>query len=264
MIRLNPLVRETLRGLGEPGPAHLAHLGYLGLQGLALFLWWPPRRDLYHILATGDPPDPLLAVSIAFGFTLCWYSLRAGAEEILLPGQHPLGEWALGSPVSLPRILRGYLGAQILQSLYALGLSSPLLLAAFTVGGGTWPALLAGIAAALVQALFYRLAGALVYLLLGARRVLNLMTLRAVLILGYALPPFVLPAASHIMLSVRLFDPPAGAAAVAGSAFVPFMAIYAALCALLVLALHALLARHRGAALPAAPEAGLRGARRRR
>lgn len=257
MIPVNPLIRETARGLEEPDRVHLVHLGHLALQGLVLFLWWPPRNDLYHVLATGNPPDPLLAVIIATGVTLSWYSLRAGAEEILLPGQHPLGEWALGTPLPLARILRGYLGGQLLQSLHAVFLSAPLLLAAFTVGGGTWPVLLASIAAILVQALFYRLAGALLYLVLGHRRTLTLVSLRAALILGYALPPFLLPAASHIMVSLRLFDSAAPAAATGPEAGI-FLLTYAGLSTLLALALHCVLARHRriaaasdaGAALP--------------
>ena len=252
MIRLNPLVQEAVLGLGEPGRAHFVQLGHLGLQGLVLFLWWPPRNDLYHVLATGNPPDPLLAVVIAVGVTLAWYSLRAGAEEILLPGQHPLGEWALGSPLPLARILRGYLGAQLLQSLHAAYLSTPLLLAAFAVGGGTWPVLLSGIAAALVQALFYRLAGALLYLVLGHRRTLNLIALRAALILGYAVPPFVLPAASHIMVSLHLFSPsrPAEAATIPEPAAL-FVLIYSGLSAFLALVLYLVLARHRRAATAA-------------
>ncbi len=259
MTPLNPLVRETARGLGEPDRVHRVHLSYLGLQGLVLFLWWPPRNDLYHVLATANPPDPLLAVIIAAGVTLSWYSLRAGAEEILLPGQHPLGEWALGSPLPLARILRGYLGGQLLQSLHAVFLSTPLLLAAFAVGGGTWPVLFTSVAALLVQALFYRLAGALAYLVLGHRRTLTLVSLRAGLILGYALPPFLLPAASHIVLSFRLFDSAAPAEASGPEAGL-FLLAYAGLSALLALALHRVLARHRRAAMPpgadSVPEGG--------
>ena len=248
MSRLNPLVHEALLGLGEPGRAHFVHLGYLALQGLVLFLWWPPRNDLYHVLATGNPPDTLLAVVLALGVTLSYYSLRAGAEELTLPGQHPLGEWALASRLPLVRILRGYVAGQILQSGHALLLSSPLLLAAFAVGGGAWPALLASLGILLVQALFYRLSGALVYLVLGHRRTLALVSVRAVLLLGYALPPFVLPAASHVMVSYRLFNRPAPAQSVTVPEPLLFVLVYAALSSLLMLALLFLFSRHRDAA----------------
>ena len=252
MTRLNPLVQEVLTGLGEPGKAHFVHLGYLALQGLVLFLWWPPRHDLYHVLATGNPPDTLLAVVIALGVTHAYYSLRAGAEEILLPGQHPLGEWTLASPLPLLRILRGYAGGQLLQSFHALFLSSPLLLAAFTVAGGAWPPLLASLAALLAQALFYRLSGALIYLSLGHRRTLALLSVRAVLFLGYALPLAALPSASHIMLSHRLFDSPASSAS---SAAPPeplfFVLVYAGLSVVLSAALYLLLSWHRRTAAAA-------------
>ena len=253
MSRLNPLLLETLLGLGEPGKAHLVHLGCLALQGLVLFLWWPPRHNLYHMLATGNPPDTLLAVVIALGVTLSYYSLRSGAEEVLLPGQHPLGEWALASPLPLARILRGYVAGQLLLSLHALLLSAPLLLAAFTVAGGAWPVLLASLGMVLVQALFYRLAGALLYLVLGHRRTLAPLSVRAVLLLGYALPPFLLPAASHIMVSYRLFNRPAAPAEAlaAPEAALLFALFYAGLASLLAVALHVLLSRHRRAAATA-------------
>ena len=248
MNRLNPLTHETLLGLGEPGRAHFVHLGYLALQGLVLFLWWPPRNDLYHVLATGNPPDTLLAVVIALGVTLSHYSLRVGAEELTLPGQHPLGEWALASRLPLVRILRGYVAGQILQSGHALLLSSPLLLAAFAVGGGAWPALLASLGILLVQALFYRLSGALVYLVLGHRRTLALVSVRAVLLLGYACPPFVLPATSHVMVSYRLFNPSVPAETVSVPEPLRFVLIYAALSLLLTMVLILIFSRHRAAA----------------
>lgn len=248
MSRLNPLLHEALLGLGEPGRVHLVHLGYLALQGLVLFLWWPPRNDLYHVLATANPPDTLLAVVIALGVTLSYYSLRAGAEELMLPGQHPLGEWALGSRLPLGRILHGYIAGQLLQSVHALLLSSPLLLAAFAVGGGAWPALFASLGALLVQALFFRLSGALLYLMLGQRRTLALVSVRAVLLLGYAVPPFVLPAASHIMISHRLFDPSAPTKTETVPELLTFVLIYAALSVLLTLVLFLLFSRHRDTA----------------
>ena len=246
MSRTNPLVLEALRGLSETGKVHRAHLGYLALQGLVLFLWWPPANDLYHVLATGNPPDTLPAVVMALGATLAYYSLRAGAEEVLLPGQHPLGEWALASPLPLGRIMRGYLGGHLLQALHAIALSSPLLLTAFSVGGGTWTALSWGLATALVQATFYRLAGALIYLEMGHRRALTLLSLRAVLLLGYALPPFAAPAASHLMVSYRLFQLPSPAPrAAALPEPLLFMLVYAGLCAALTCVLCLVLSRHR-------------------
>ena len=251
MKRLNPLLHETLLGLGEPGRAHFVHLGHLALQGLVLFLWWPPRNDLYHVLATANPPDTLLAVIIALGVTLSWYSLRAGAEEFMLPGQHPLGEWALASRLPLAQILRGYIAGHLLQSVHALLLSSPLLLAAFAVGGGAWSVLFASVGVLLVQALFYRLSGALIYLVLGHRRTLALVSVRAVLLLGYALPPFVLPAASHIMVSYRLFNPSDPPEAVSVPEPLLFVLFYTAFSSLVALALLLLFSRHREAAAAA-------------
>ena len=248
MKRTNPLVLEVLHGLAGRGPAQIAWIGYLSVQGLALFLWWPPEHDLYHVLATGNPPDTLAAVVIALGATLAYYSLRAGAEELRLEGQHPLGEWVLGTALPLSRILRGYLGGHLLQSLHAVALSSPLLLAAFSVAGGSWTGLGWSLAAVLAQAAFYRLVGALLYFTIGRRHALTLVALRAALLLGYAVPPFLLPAASHLMVSHRLFNPPSPASAAALPEPLAFVLVYTALCAAATVALHASLSRLRRAA----------------
>ena len=245
MRRANPLVLEALRGIPRGGRAQNAWLGYLALQGLALFLWWPPEHDLYHVLATGNPPDTLTAVVVALGATLAYYSLRAGAEELPLPGQHPLAEWVLGTPLSLPRILRGYLGGHLLQSLHAVALSSPLLLAAFSVSGASWAGIGWSLATVLAQAAFYRLVGALLHCTIGRRRTLTLVSLRAALLLGYAVTPFLLPAANHPMVAYRLFNPPSTAGAPAFPEALVFVLLHVALCAAAALALGARLARLR-------------------
>ncbi len=255
-MRPNPLVREVLEGLIVADRAHSIHLAHLSVQALVLFLWWPPRNDLYHVLATANPPDTLLAVVIALGVTHAWYSMRAGAEEILLPGQHPLGEWALASPLPLPRVLGGYLGGHLLQSLHAVFLSSPFLLAAYSVGGGTWPVLAFALAGLMMQALSYRLVGALLYLTLGHRRTLTMISVRAVLLLGYALPLALFPAASHIMVSYNLFNAPTSADPGAIPEVATFLLLHAALSLLLIAALHLVLSRHlRGAAAGAGESA---------
>jgi len=253
-MRPNPLVREVLEGLSVADRTHSIHLAHLAVQALVLFLWWPPRNDLYHVLATANPPDTLLAVIIALGVTHAWYSMRAGAEEILLPGQHPLGEWALASPLPLSRVLGGYLGGHLLQSLHAIFLSSPFVLAAFSVGGGTWPVLLFGLAGLVMQALSYRLVGALLYLTLGHRRTLSMISVRAVLLLGYALPLAVFPAASHIMVCFHLFDASTSPAPAAIPEAATFLLLHAALILLLLVALHLVLSRHRRGAAAIAGE----------
>ena len=200
------------------------------------------------MLATGNPPDTLTAVVIALGATLAYYSLRAGAEELPLPGQHPLAEWVLGTPLSLSRILRGYLGGQLLQSLHAVALSFPLLLAAFSVSGGSWAGIGWSLATVLAQAAFYRLVGALLHFTIGRRRTLTLVSLRAALLMGYAVTPFLLPAANHLMVSHRLFNPPSPAGASAFPEALVFVLLHVALCAAATLALGASLSRLRRAA----------------
>jgi hypothetical protein len=135
---------------------------------------------------------------------VAYYALRVGAEEILLPGQHSLREWALATPLKLGRILRGYVTGHLLQMFLAVTLSGPLLLTAFSVSGGEWLALLWSLVAVVFQATFYRLAAAVVYLAMGHFGTTTFFSLRASLLAGYVLALALLPAASHVALTLSL------------------------------------------------------------
>jgi hypothetical protein len=245
-MRRNPLVTEVLIGLTRPGQAHLAWIGLLLVQAVVLFLWWP-KSEVAQLLEDQHGPHALEAVVMAVGITTAYFALRAGAEEVLLPGQHGLRDWALATHLGLGRILRGYLLGQFLHSLHLLALSSPLVLMAFTVSGGEWGALGWCLAAALVQALFYRLCGALTHLAIGQHRAESYFAVRAVLLLFYVPIGWFAPSISHLALTSRALGE--SMAAQPASAGVPdlmaFLATYAVLSALAAAALHRLLARER-------------------
>ncbi|HXV09364.1 MAG TPA: hypothetical protein VD839_01030 [Burkholderiales bacterium] len=245
-MRSNPLVTEVLVGLTRAGKAQLDYLGLLLVQAVVLFLWWP-KIGMMQMLESQHGPHTLAAVVMAVGATTAYFALRAGAEEVLLPGQHGLRDWALATPLGLGRVLRGYLLGQLFHSAYLLVLSSPLLLMAFTVSGGEWAALGWCLAAVLVQAMFYRLCGAITHLTIGQHRGESYFTVRAILLLVYIPVGWLVPLTSHIMFTSRML----GENVVAQATFpaVPdkwvFLATYAGLSVLATLALHRLLARAR-------------------
>lgn len=245
-MRSNPLFTEVLVGLTRYGQAQLDYLGLLLLQAVVLFLWWP-KIGVAQMLASQHGPHTLAAVVMAVGVTMAYFALRAGAEEILLPGQHGLRDWALATPLGLGRILRGYLLGQLVHSLYLLALSSPLLLMAFTVSGGEWAALGWCLAAALVQALFYRLCGAITHLTIGQHRGESYFTVRAILLLVYVPVGWLAPLTSHVAFTSRALGERAATqpdfAAVSDQ--VVFVAAYAGVSVLATLALHRLLLRER-------------------
>jgi hypothetical protein len=187
---------------------------------------------------------------MAAGLTMAYFALRAGAEEILLPGQHGLRDWALATHLNLGRILRGYLLGQLLHSLHLLALASPLLLVAFTVSGGEWAPLAWCMAAVLVQALFYRLCGAITHLTIGQHRAESYFAVRAVLLLFYAPVGWFAPSISHLALTSRALGE---SMAAQPPDHVFFLATYAGLAVLAAIVLHRLLARERrGTAHPRA------------
>ncbi|HET9664323.1 MAG TPA: hypothetical protein VFP00_08840, partial [Burkholderiales bacterium] len=235
-----------LTGLNRPGKAQLDYLGLLLLQAVVLFLWWP-KHGITQVLLSQHPPSTLAALVMAVGVTTAYFALRAGAEEIALPGQRGLREWARAA-LPAGSILSGYIVGQLLHSLHLVALSSPLLLTAFTVSGGEWTALGWCLAAVLAQALFYRLCGAIAHLSLGQHRDLATGTARAIMLVVYVPLGLLAPVTSHLALAYRTLGedvppPPAMAAMPEGLAFV---LIYAALSALAALALHRLLLREHG------------------
>jgi hypothetical protein len=245
MMRSNPLVTEVLVGLTRQGNAQLDALGLLLLQAVVLFLWWP-KDGLAQMLESQHGPHTLTAVVIAMGVTTAYFALRAGAEEVVMPGQHGLRDWALATPLGLGRILRGYVMGQLIHSLHLLALSTPLVLMAFTVSGGEWDALGWCVAAMLVQALFYRLCGAITHVTIGQHRVETGFFVRAILVVVYVPVGLLAPVTSHVAFTSRTLGEHMNTqpAFPAVPDQVVFLAAYAG-CSLLAALLHRLLLRER-------------------
>jgi hypothetical protein len=211
------------------------------------------------MLESGHGPDTLTAVAVAFGATSAYHAVRAGAEEFLLPGQHGLRDWALATPLRLRRVLAGYVGGQLVHHLHLLALSSPFLLMAFTVSGGEWIALGWCLAAALVQALFYRLCGAITHLAIGHHPAECHFIVRAVVVVPYVLIGWLVPLTSHVALSAQLLGERQDAQPVLTLMPEPwtFIALYSALSLLALAVVGALLSHHRRHTAGAAAHEGV-------
>lgn len=237
-MRRNPLINEVLAGLTRGGKAQLDYVGLLLLQAVALFLWWP-KSGVAQMLERQQSPRTLTAMVMVVGLTTAYFALRAGAEEIMLPGQHRLRDWARTASLRPGRILNGYVLGQLLHSLYLLALSAPLLLMAFTISGGDWAALGGCLAAVLAQALFYRLCGAITQLTVGHHAGVSFYTVRAILLLVYVPVGLFAPATSHLALTYRALGEDATQPRIAGMPdHVAFLVIYAILSVLAAFAVH--------------------------
>lgn len=244
-MRSNPLVTEVLRGVARPGKAQLDHLGLVVLQAGVLFVLWP-KGGVDELLASQHSPYTLAGIVMAMGLAMGYIALRAGAEEVLLTGQHGLRDWTLATPLRLGRILRGYLGAQLVHSTYLLVLSSPMVAMAFTVSGGEWPALGWCVAGALVQAMFYRLCGAITHLTIGHYEVQSHFTVRAILVMMYVVIGWFAPVTSHLALTFHVLDAaPATQSVHRAPDPAVFLAIYAGLGVLAAITVYLLLLRDR-------------------
>ena len=153
-----------------------------------------------------NPPDTLLAMIIALGATTAYYALRTGGEEVLVAEQQPLRGWVVATPLSLPRILIGFLLGRFLQTLQAMFLSLPLVLAAYSVGSGTWPRVGWCLVTILAQAFFYQLLGAVLYTTIGQFSTSTFLSLRAALVIGYGVTLGLFPEASHVVVTYELLS----------------------------------------------------------
>lgn len=233
---------QTLAGLAGRGRAQRDYLLYLFMQAVVVFVWWP-KSSLREVLEIGDGPDTLRAAVIAAGVAIAWFSARAGAQEVLLPGQRGLRELARHGARAPARLLAADIAGYVLHSVHLLALSSPLLLMAFAVSGGDARALAWCAAAIVFHAAFFRLAAASVHLQLGGAGAMSIVLVRAVVVATYLLTAVFAPAASHPVLASRLLDGDAGAAG--ASPALLFMLVYGLLSALLAVLLYAQLTRLR-------------------
>ena len=245
MMRANQLVVETLHGVKHPGRAQMDYLLYLFVLASAVFIWWP-KHSLTETLQRQNAPDTLLAGLLVCGAIIAWFSARAGAEEFLLDGQLGLRDWTVGTTMTLPNILFGYLCSHLLQTAHLIALSLPIILLAFHISGGQWPALLICLAMILCQSLFYRLTAAAIYIAIGQHGAMTAISIRGLIIVTYLLGVTLIPFASHVMITVNELDGGASAQAIhASSASVHFVALYTALSICMLCVVHRQLSRLR-------------------
>ena len=189
----------------------------------------------------------MLAVTVAIGLTVAYYSIRAGAEEFLLNGQQSLREWVVGTHLSIRQILCGSLMGHGMQTLHHLVLSSPLLCIAYAVGGGSWELLALCLGLIVLQAFVFWLIGALTYLLIGHEGQSTFVTLR-VLVAGICVGSAIfVPWASHFRVSVHLLEPDiiTSLSTKPLEPHLAFVLVHAVLCVVLSVLVAALLARYR-------------------
>ncbi|MDH3716312.1 MAG: hypothetical protein OET44_20995, partial [Gammaproteobacteria bacterium] len=173
----------------------------------------------------------------------------SGAEEFLLPGQQSVREWVLSTPLSIGRILRGSVLGHLAHTFYLLMFSLPLICVAFSVGGIEWRILALSLCTVVFQAMFFWLAGANVYLRMGHRGDATFFGIRTLLVVVYAVTAWLLPAASHVMVSIDSLG--TGTYAIgdfmALHAYQVFLLIHLVTIVVLVSALYSQLRRYRAA-----------------
>ncbi|MFT5446784.1 MAG: hypothetical protein ACI9DC_001959 [Gammaproteobacteria bacterium] len=222
----NPLVIDTVRGIAQSSRVHKDCLLYLLGLATVVFIWWP-KQSLTEVLQRQNSPDTLLVALLGCGAIVAWFSARAGAEDFALNGQHGLRDWVAGTPLALSKILSGYLYSHLLQCVHLVALTLPIILLTFSVSGGQWPSMAMCLAMAVVQSVFYRLTAAAIYIAIGKHAALTAISVRALVLLTYAITASIVPVASHVVITVNNLDGGSSARGIhATSASVQFLAFY--------------------------------------
>ena len=162
----NPVMTDMWRATHSFGKSQFAYLFCLSLQALALILWWPDA-NIGTALSKQHAPGTLFATLIAVAFTICYQSVRCGAEEIIGANQQSIREWLLSTRLTIRTLVTGYLLGHFLQALHWLLLSMLIVLVAYAIGDSSLSALTLNLIAIFLMSYFYRLFGVGTYLLLG-------------------------------------------------------------------------------------------------
>lgn len=222
----NPLVIDTLRSITQSRRALKDCLLYLLGLAIAVFIWWP-KQSLTEVLQRQSSPDTLLVALLGCGAIVAWFSVRAGAEDFALDGQHGLRDWIAGTRLALSKILSGYIYSHLAQCVHLIALALPIILLAFSISGGQWPSLAMCLTMVVVQSVFYRLAAATIYIAFGKHAALTAISVRALVLLTYAITAWMVPSASHVVITINDLDGGASARSFhTTSASVQFLTLY--------------------------------------
>lgn len=249
----SPLLVQGWQELGERGRVHRDYLALLAIQAFVLLIWWP-KSTLYFTLVGQHSPNTVLAMSIASGACISYIGIRFGAEEFRSAERYTLLEWVVLTDISITRALLGYVLVSVMQMVYWLLLTAPLMVLALTINPSNWQGAGLNLLGVTLLGVSHILVGGLLYVWIGHRATLAYLVVRATFLTWLAGTAFFLAPVSHVVLAYRQFGEtrqPDGPEMVQligwgieGSASV-FVAIYCALIAVLITVLGRLLAQRR-------------------
>lgn len=151
----NPIFRGALETMMRQGTRWTHGMNYAAVLALALFITWP--KEGY--LSLRDLPFTYNAMGGTATIILAYLNFTQGARHLMAGREVALRDWLAFTPLPAGTLLRGYLAAGGLETLFFWGLTWPLMVLAAGVSGESFAHLATGMMVLLACLAAYRMIG---------------------------------------------------------------------------------------------------------
>ncbi|MDE0206220.1 MAG: hypothetical protein OXP66_09370 [Candidatus Tectomicrobia bacterium] len=151
----NPIFRGALETMTRQGTRWTHALNYAAVLSLALFITWPKEG----FLSLRDLPFTYNAMGGTATIILAYLNFTQGARHLMAGREVSLRDWLAFTPLPAGALLRGYLAAGAVETLFFWGLTWPLMVLAAGVSGESFAHLAAGMMVLLACLAAYRMIG---------------------------------------------------------------------------------------------------------
>ena len=151
----NPIFRGALETMTHQGARWTHGLNYAAVLSLALFITWPKEG----FLSLRDLPFTYNAMGGTATIILAYLNFTQGARRLMAGTEASLRDWLAFTPLPAGTLLRGYLAAGGVETLFFWGLTWPLMVLAAGVSGESFAHLLTGMTVLLACLAAYRMIG---------------------------------------------------------------------------------------------------------
>ena len=151
----NPIFRGALETMTRQGMRWTHALNYAAVLSLALFITWPKEG----FLSLRDLPFTYNAMGGTATIILAYLNFTQGARHLMAGREASLRDWLAFTPLPAGALLRGYLAAGAVETLFFWGLTWPLMVLAAGVSGESFTHLATGMMVLLACLAAYRMIG---------------------------------------------------------------------------------------------------------
>ena len=191
----NPIFRGALETMTRQGTRWTHALNYAAVLSLALFITWPKEG----FLSLRDLPFTYNAMGGTATIILAYLSFTQGARHLMAGREVSLRDWLAFTPLPAGALLRGYLAASAVETLFFWGLTWPPMVLAAGVSGESFAHLATGMVVLLACLAAYRMIGVTLLIWFERDDIVLYILVRVVYLWFILLSGFVWPHANPVL-----------------------------------------------------------------